>query len=103
MNKTDEEKIYDDAISCFGETSQKIMVVEEMSELIKEMCKDLRNRGNVEHIADEVADVEVTLAQIKKIYNIHKLVEEHKDFKLRRLSERILENKMIKKEHDDDK
>ena len=77
----------------FGDTSQKIMVVEEMSELTKELCKELRNRGNVENIADELADVEVTLAQLKMIYNIHDLVEEHRDFKLRRLAENMAEIK----------
>ena len=32
------------------------MVIEEMSELTKELCKDLRDRGNIENIADEIAD-----------------------------------------------
>ncbi|MBQ8870694.1 MAG: hypothetical protein IJ019_04890 [Alphaproteobacteria bacterium] len=57
-----------------------------MSELTKELCKELRDRENVENIADELADIEITLAQIKKIYNIDKTVEEHKDFRLHRLS-----------------
>lgn len=86
MEKHEENKIYQDAIDLFGITSQKIMVIEEMSELTKELCKELRDRGNVENIADELADVEITLAQIKTIYDIHQTVEEHKDFKLRRLS-----------------
>ena len=71
------------------------MVIEEMSELTKELCKELRNRGDVEHIADELADVEITLAQLKSIYQIHNLVAEHKDFKLRRLENNI---KQLKKE-----
>lgn len=62
------------------------MVIEGMSELTKELCKELRDRENVENIADELADIEITLAQIKKIYNIDKTVEEHKDFRLHRLS-----------------
>lgn len=86
MDKEQENKVYQTAIDLFGVTSQKIMVIEEMSELTKELCKELRDRGNVENIADELADVEITLAQIKQIYNIHNMVEEHKDFKLRRLS-----------------
>ena len=54
-------------------------------ETIKNIFKPY-SRGNVENIADELADVEITLAQIKQIYNIHTMVEEHKDFKLKRLS-----------------
>ena len=47
MDKTGEYKIYQEAIEFFGNTSQKIMVIEEMSELTKELCKELRDRGNV--------------------------------------------------------
>lgn len=93
MEKEQELQIYKDAIDFFGNTSQKIMVIEEMSELTKELCKELRNRGNTENIADELADVEITLAQIKMIYNIDKIVEEHKDYKLRRFSSRMKELK----------
>ncbi|MBP5352459.1 MAG: hypothetical protein J6Y91_01675 [Alphaproteobacteria bacterium] len=93
MDKNEEEKIYKEAIAFFGNTSQKIMVVEEMSELTKELCKELRHRGDVDHIADELADVEITLAQLKIIYNIHQAVEEHKDYKLRRLFSNIAELK----------
>ena len=41
------------------------MAIEEMSEVTKELCKELRDWANIENIADEVADVENTLAQIK--------------------------------------
>ncbi len=97
MEKEQERKIYDEAIEFFGVTSQKIMVIEEMSELTKELCKELRNRGNVEQIADELADVEITLAQIKIIYDIHQKVEEHKDFKLNRFAKNMAELKKAKR------
>ncbi len=97
MEKEQEYKVYNDAIDFFGTTSQKIMVIEEMSELTKELCKELRNRGDIEHIADELADVEITLAQIKMIYNIHQLVAQHKDFKLRRLASNIVKLKTANK------
>ena len=84
MDKKQENEIYEEAIEFFGTTSQKIMVIEEMSELIKELCKELRDRGNIECIAEEVADVEITLDQIKKIYNINEHVAKYKDSKLSR-------------------
>ena len=96
MDKEQENKIYQDAIEFFGNTSQKIMVIEEMSELTKELCKELRDRGNVENIADELADVEITLAQLKIIYNINNLVEKHKDFKLHRFAKNMAELKANK-------
>lgn len=96
MNKEDELKIYNNAIDFFGELSQKIMVIEEISELIKELCKDLRDRGNTENIAEEIADVEITLAQIKMIYDIDKNVEQFKDYKLKRFASRMEELKKNK-------
>ena len=89
MDKGQQNTIFNQAIDFFGFESQKIMAIEEMSELTKELTKELRNRGNVENIADELADVEIMLAQLKIIYNIHELVEQHKDFKLNRLAASI--------------
>ena len=68
MQKDEELKIYNDAIDFFGITSQK----------------------------DELADVEITLAQLKMIYGIHQAVEEHKDFKLRRLASNMVKLKAQK-------
>ena len=91
MKKEQEIAIYKEAIDLFGILSQKIMVIEDMSELVKELCKELRDRGNIENIADELADVEITLAQIKMIYDIEKDVKKHKDFKLKRFASRMKE------------
>lgn len=93
MEKAQELKMYNEAIDFFGVESQKIMVIEEMSELTKELCKELRNRGDIPHIAEELADVEITLAQLKMIYNIHQAVEEQKDYKLNRLAKNMAELK----------
>ena len=98
MDKKSENEVFQDAIDFFGEVSQKIMAIEEMSELTKELSKDLRDRGNVENIADELADVEITLAQLKMIYNVHDLVEERRDFKLRRLLKSIQDLKAKKEQ-----
>ena len=49
----------------FWQNFAKVMAIEEMSELTKELCKELRDWANIANIADEVADVENTLAQIK--------------------------------------
>ena len=36
---------------------RSFVTMEEMSELQKELCKNLRGRGSIEHIAEEIADV----------------------------------------------
>ena len=97
MEKQQQDMILNQAIDFFGAESQKIMAIEEMSELIKELTKELRNRGNVENIADELADVEIMLAQLKIMYKIHDLVIEHKDFKLNRLATSIEKLKQERK------
>ena len=44
-------------IEHYGDRSQKEMLFEEMAELQKEVCKELRGKGNIQHIAEELADV----------------------------------------------
>ena len=41
-----------------------MMAFEEMSELQKEMCKRFRGEKNDDHIAEEIADVEIMLDQL---------------------------------------
>jgi len=57
------------AISTFGEQSQKQVAIEEMSELTKEICKDFRRQANYTALAEEIADVEIMLAQLLIIYD----------------------------------
>lgn len=77
------------AIDMWGCDAQLKMVLEEMSELAKEICKFWRGKNNTESIADEVADVEIMLAQAKLIFGIEKTVEQHKVDKLERLKMRL--------------
>lgn len=51
--------------------SQLVVVIEELSELQKEICKSLRNKTDIFGITEELADVYITLEYIKEIYNIN--------------------------------
>ena len=84
--------LYKDAIAKFGQVMQITMFFEEASELIKELTKELRGKGNRENIAEEIADVEIMLEQLKTIFNNNDLIQEFKIEKLKRL-EKILKNK----------
>lgn len=77
------------AIDHYGAESQMLVCIEEMSELMKELCKFQRYQDNVEHIAEEIADVEITLMQMKRLFDVHEDVEHWKAAKLKRLSDRI--------------
>lgn len=79
------------AIAKWGEDAQMKMVLEEMSELQKEICKHWRGKDNRDAIAEEVADVEIMLDQLKLMLDIPYHVEQHRQKKLQRLQERLEE------------
>lgn len=85
----DECEILKNAIATWGTDLQLNVAIEELSELIKEICKNKRGAYNVDHIAEEVADVEIMLEQIKMIFNNRESVERHKYEKLIRLEQRV--------------
>lgn len=86
------------ALAAFGRDSQVIVAIEEMSELTKELCKNGRGQENTTHIAEEIADVEIMLCQMKMLFDCAGQVETFRRHKLERLAERIKEGK--KHEHE---
>ena len=59
------------ALETWGEQPQMLMVVEEMSELMKEILKNVsRHKDNIDQIIEETADVEIMLEQLKENYKI---------------------------------
>lgn len=77
------------AIEAWGEDSQMKMLLEEMSELQKEICKSWRGANNVDHIAEEIADVEIMLEQLKLMTGSVDKVKTFREQKLRRLEQRL--------------
>ena len=89
-NMSNEEyKVLRGAIDKFGIESQTKMLLEEMSELQKEVCKMWRGQCDIEHIAEEVADVEIMLDQLKMMHGIEHEVMEQRGFKIHRLKEML--------------
>ena len=81
--------IYRAALEHYGARNQIMMVFEEMAELQKELCKHSRGEDNIRFIAEEIADVEIVLAQMKLLFDIEEEVQAQKARKLRRLKERM--------------
>ena len=97
-----ETDVFKDAIEVFGEDAQILMVFEEMAELQKELCKWMRNGNSVElthNIAEEIADVEIMLDQMKLIFDCVGLSQGYRREKVARLSGRI---EKIKKNRTDE-
>lgn len=81
---------YKQAIETYGVRAQKLMAIEEMSELTKEICKDFRGKLNREHLIEEMADVTITIDQLMIMYEISgKEIQQMRERKIDRLKERL--------------
>jgi hypothetical protein len=65
------------------------MAMEEMSELIKELSKNLRGNDNISAISEEMADVEIMLEQLKVIFSNRAEVDRYRAEKITRLAVNI--------------
>lgn len=90
--------VYSGAIERYGPRVQMLKAIEEMGELIQAICKLFQTPGYVEPdsavvdaIAEETADVTITLEQLRMILGIHDEVCIYMDEKVRRLAERLNE------------
>ena len=84
-----EWEILKTAVATWGPDAQAKMLLEEMAELQKEICKAWRGKDNTAEIAEEVADVEIMIEQIKLIFGIDADVGVYRDAKLERLRLRL--------------
>lgn len=82
-------KDYELIISNYGCYKQTIKAIEEMSELQKELCKDILHKGKKENITEEMADVEIMLNQLKIIFDNEEKVKDIIEEKIKRTKERI--------------
>lgn len=88
-----QSEIYKLAIEKWGETLQIIMVIEEMAELSQVLTKIIRTHQTGVNLPEEIADVEITLAQLRVVYpGIEKSVQRWKRIKKRRLLKHIKQN-----------
>lgn len=92
MNKIDHAArvaVYEKAIARNGVLLQAIVALEELSEAQKEVCKLLREKGNLEHLAEEIADATIMLEQLRIMFNLDDAVGRYMDAKVQRLADRL--------------
>ena len=77
------------AIVVYGAQNQTIKAVEEMAELTKELAKALIGQSVIDHIREEIADVEIMVEQLKMIYD-NGSIAVIKKAKIDRLAERLV-------------
>ena len=89
LDEYTEKDIFRSAIDTYGAVMQITVAFEEMSELQKELCKYLRGSGSQENIAEEIADVEIMMEQMKMLFNCEAAVLQVREKKVKRLKERM--------------
>lgn len=89
MKEAQELEILKDALYHFDYNHQATKCIEEMSELTKELCKEKDGQGNLEHIAEEIADTLITIDQMIIYHDIYDKVAQYREMKMERLRQKI--------------
>ncbi|MDR2902333.1 MAG: hypothetical protein LBU87_04415 [Lactobacillales bacterium] len=88
------EDIYHTYTEVFGKNAQLFVLLEEMSELQKEILKNInRGKDNIMDIADEAADVFIMLEQMQRLYGIKEEIARRIPEKLKKAKKRLEEKK----------
>lgn len=101
MTQVEKIELYNELVETYGQEHQCMIAIEEMAELTKELVKFERGFFNHNEIAEEIADVEIMLEQVKRIYGISDCVEQWKDEKLNRTQARLQMDKILHEKCDD--
>lgn len=97
-----EKTLAEEMIEKYGENAQLDIVVEELSELTKEVIKYKRTKTHgepydINHMAEELADAHVVLDIVQAVLNSHNItpnkIKEIVDYKKKRTRARYLDNK----------
>ena len=84
--------IFTALVEKYGDKQINICI-EEMSELTKELCKNLRGHYNLDKIYEEMADVYIMLMQMQLLLQIdNEVLDDMIDKKIQRTKERLLDN-----------
>lgn len=98
------KEVFEKAILTYGQTAQEDVAIEEMSELIKAICKMRRAGVNekpaaTDAIVDEIADVSIMMEQLCMMYECFDAVENRRQYKVRRLANRLKEARHARNNH----
>lgn len=80
------------AIETYGAEAQLVVAIEELSELIKEICKHKRYMDNTASIIEEMADCYIMLEQMQMIFGLGStVIKDAMAKKIARLEKRLAE------------
>lgn len=95
----DNQNLYRDVEIIFGRKHQAIKAVEELSELQQAICKiqlaDVPTNKMYDNLFEEIADVEIMIEQVKRLYECSDEVAIRKKMKIDRLHVIVKGNKKL--------
>lgn len=87
------QEVLRSAIKQYGAEFQIDKAIEELVELLDELCRCKTGRESIEKITEEMADVTIVLWEIGMIFSNDERLAEEIDYKLGRLQNRIKRDK----------
>lgn len=87
------ENILVKVIEYYGKDLQSVVCMEECSELIQCISKELRNKSDISHLSEEIADVLICIKMLQLMYDIQdSQLQDWVDAKQKRAKERMRNN-----------
>lgn len=83
------KRVYEAALAKWGTELQATVAIEELSEVQKEICKMLRGKLDLEHMAEEIADATIMLEQLRQMLDINDSVCAWMDYKITVLEKKV--------------
>ena len=85
-----QKSVIENALDKWGSMSELVVTIEELSELQKEVTKQIRNEGKMENLVEEMADVYIVMEYLKLIFAINdEDIKTEIAFKIGRLMSRL--------------
>ena len=85
MSSKRNKELFIRAISCFGKNHQLLLLIEECNELCVEVSHLMREKGDLDRLSEEIADVFIMLNEVIFMFDLGKRVEKCINQKLKRL------------------
>lgn len=100
LSEKEETAMVTGLIAYNGIDKQIIIVIEELSELQKQLTKHLRGEGDSDHLLEEIADVSICLSMLFSIFDIDiECWKRAKAIKLLKAYKNVLNGRENKYEH----
>lgn len=85
-----DNEIIKDSIVYYGKDAQSTVCMEECAELIQAISKEKRGKSDKNHLAEEMADVLISIALLKEIYDVsNEQINDWIDKKQKRIRSRM--------------